>query len=492
MDFLDPKKKRKHAVRLFVGYCLMGTALLLASVLLLFSAFGYGINRSTGEVIQNGLVFVDAHPEPAEMYLNGQDKGQTDGRFVLEAGTYNVELKRDGYRSWKRDFTLEGGNIVRLVYPFLFPELLSSSDVQVLPEAPDLVTQSPDRRWIITHTASSQTTFSVVDANAKELPSETLSVPAELFAGRTGTQALSLVEWSTNNRHVLLKNTYSGGYDYIVLDRENPTESLNLTTVFGTAYSTVTLRDKKADQFYMHVSATGELFSGDAKNTRTTPVLTNVVNFWPYKESTVVYTTNQQAPDGKTLMKVKDGQVNYQIRELTRSDASLLNMAEFDGDTYIVGGSPTDGKVYIYKNPIDALKKSSAITLNPTMLLKLDGAEFISFSGNARFISVQSGSMFAVYDIETKQHYKYDTKLNLARGQKAIWMDGHRLTSVAPDSMLKVFDYDGLNTQSLVSGYVSYVPLFDRDYNQLFTLSPSGLDTSKPALVRTDLNLGKQ
>ncbi len=71
-------------------------------------------------------------------------------------------------------------------------------------------------------------------------------------------------------------------------------------------------------------------------------------------------------------------------------------------------------------------------------------------------------------------------------------MDGHRLTTVAPDNMLKVFDYDGLNAQSLVGGYTSYVPLFDRDYNQLFTLSPSGLDKSKPALVRTDLNLGKQ
>ena len=93
MDFLDPNKKRAHTIRLFVGYFLVGTAIALASLILLFQSFGYDVDRKTGKVIQNGLIFLSAHPESADVYLNGQRKDKTDLRLAVPAGPYSVELK---------------------------------------------------------------------------------------------------------------------------------------------------------------------------------------------------------------------------------------------------------------------------------------------------------------------------------------------------------------------------------------------------------------
>jgi hypothetical protein len=492
MDFLDPNKKRQHTIRLFIGYALIATALFLASVLLLFAAFGYGINRSTGEVIQNGLLFVDAHPEQATMYINGQERGQTDGRFVLEAGNYSLELKRDGYRNWKRDFTLDGGNIVRLVYPFLFPEKLVSTDVQTFAAQPDLVSASPDRRWIVIHDQKNPTQFRVLDTSTKELPTETVSIPTTVLGTRTGASKMEMVEWSTDNRHVLLKNTFAGGYDFIVFDREDPAQSYNVTQVFDKAYAAVTLRDKKFDQLYLHDVPTGDLLSGNVKDRTTAKVLEEVVAFWPYKDKTLLYTTNTDAPADKSLLRLKDGQVTYTIRELARSKAHLLNMAEFDGDTYVIGCAPVDGKIYIYKNPVDALKQKSKDTLSPTVLMKLDKSQHLSFSSNARFASIQAGSQFAVYDFETKLQYKYDTKIAMPNGYKATWMDGHRLLLVSTKNVMTVIDYDGLNAQTLVTTTSAHVPMFDRDYNRLYTVSPTVKDAKKQGLIWTDLNLGKE
>jgi hypothetical protein len=62
MDFLDPKRKKSHHKRLFIGYLLMAVAVAMGTLILLFSAFGYGVDRKTGDVIQNGTVFVDSQP----------------------------------------------------------------------------------------------------------------------------------------------------------------------------------------------------------------------------------------------------------------------------------------------------------------------------------------------------------------------------------------------------------------------------------------------
>ncbi len=491
MDFLDPKKRRSHAIRLMIGYCLLAIALLLASVLLLFMAFGYGINRTTGEVTQNGLVFVDAHPEAAEIYLNGVDKGQTDGRFVFEAGKYNIELRRDGYRTWKRDFILEGGNIVRLVYPFMFPTQLQQRNILAYTTTPDMVTASPDRRWIMSHVPDSLASLQLTDTSVDALPTTTLTLPAQLFAGRTGVQRMQAVEWSTNNRHVLVKYSFDGGYDYLILDRERPNESLSVSQVFGKPFTKVTLRDKSPNQFYLYDSTGGVLLSGKTTDKTTTPVATEVVSFWPYKENIVLYNTHAGAAADKTIVKLKDGTATYTIRELSRATTALLNIAEFDGDEYMVTGSPADGKVYIYKNALAALKKNPQKTVLQTLLMRLENPEYVSFSANARFIAIQAGAKFDVYDLEAKQQYKYDTALPLAARQEATWMDGHRLL-LQSASKMHVFDFDGTNKQTIVDITPGFVPLFDRDYNQLFTVGPSVGDAAKFSLVRTDLNLGTE
>ena len=493
MDFLDPKKKRNHAIRLMIGYVLVGIALLLATTLLLFSALGYGINRSTGEVTQNGLVFIDAHPEQAKILLNGQDKGGTDGRFVLEAGNYSVALQRDGYRDWNRDFTLDGGSIVRLVYPFLFPRTLESKDVTAATAtAPDLVTTSPDRHWVILHYPDDLTKFQVVDTSTKQNVAVPITVPSAIFGSHTGAQSLEFTEWSTDNKHVLLKHNYTGGYDYLLINRDDPAQSSNISQSLGKNFTSVTLRNKQADQLYTHDTTTGTLQSVNLKDKTTALVADKVSSFWPYKENTILYTTDKGASQGKVGVHIKDAGTDYLLREIMAGPKYLLNIAEFDDDMYLASGSTADGKVYVYRNPLTPLKKHDTATNIPLLLLKADNPDAVTFSANARFVAVQAGGRFEVYDAEAKQQYHFDTGLPLDPGQKATWMDGHRLMLVSKGKM-EVFDFDGLNKQTLVSANPAYIPVFDRDFTALFTYGPSlAGDSAKSALVRTELIVKKK
>ena len=136
MDFLDPVKKRAHTRRLFIGYFLVGVAILMASAILVILSYGYDLDRKTGQVIQNGLIFANAAPDAATIYLNGKENGQTDKRLTVPAGQYDIEYRRQGYRTWKKQIQLDGSSIERLVYARLFPEKLEQAESTVFDVAP--------------------------------------------------------------------------------------------------------------------------------------------------------------------------------------------------------------------------------------------------------------------------------------------------------------------------------------------------------------------
>ena len=86
MDFLDPKKRARHTIIILTGYVLIGVAIIIATIVLLYQAYGFGLNRN-GSVIQNGLLFFSSQPAPADIYINGKlSKSQDEHPTGLAVG----------------------------------------------------------------------------------------------------------------------------------------------------------------------------------------------------------------------------------------------------------------------------------------------------------------------------------------------------------------------------------------------------------------------
>jgi len=490
MDFLDPKKKRAYARRLFIGYGLVGIVILAISVLLVFAAYGYNVDPRTGTITQNGLVFVDAHPESALVKLNGAEKGNTGQRLVLPAGSYTLELSRDLYRPWQRSFTLEGGTIERFVYPFLFPINSEPRDVLLYGSEPSFSTQSPDRQWLITGQPNNIQALELFDLNSDVPTSATLALPAGLLTATGDAHQLELVEWSTDNRHLVVKHIFTGGNELILIDREQPSSSQNLNKVFNQPLAELTLLDKKFDRYYLFDQTAGTLRTGELQSRQVTPLLDGVLEFRTHGDDVIVYVTNKGAAEGNVNVMIRQDDKDYVLRSLPAGPTYLLDLAKFDSKWYVAAGTSNDKRIYIYKNPVTLLNTFPLRKLIPVTTLRIEQPEYISFSNNARFIAVQAGSRFAVYDAETSRSHRYDTKLSLTQGYKAQWMDGHRL-SVVSDQKAVVFDYDGMNLQTLNAASDKHRLFFNRDYEALYTIGPSVEVTDRTALTRTDLLLNQ-
>lgn len=488
MDFLDPKKKRSHQIRLAVGYMLMAVALGIMTVILVITASGYGLDPKTGAVVQNGLIFVDAHPESANVFIDGVEKGQTDARLVVPAGLHTLELKRSGYRSWQRQFDAEGSVVKRFAYPFLFPEKLSSKDIEIYGTAPGLSTGSPDRHWLVVQQPNSITNFEVIDLNTKTNPITTISLPANLLSSQGVSHSLELVEWASDNRRLLVKHNYEGGNEFIVIDREVPAESFNINKIFPIPINNMTLRDKRFDEYYLWESNGGVLRRADLRSREATPILTRVASFKPHGSDMILFISDEKIDSGNVTARIWDNSKIYDLRQLPVSKTYLIDFARFDNKWFIAIGGDQEHKVYIYRDPFDALKRTPSKQALPVSVLKVHTAQYLSFSANARFIAIQGGSEFAVYDAENNDQFRYDTKLPIPAGHKASWMDGHRLSLISQEKAV-IFDFDGTNQQILSDANPAYKIFYNRDFSAMFTIASSRQVTLKPALIRTELKV---
>lgn len=488
MDFLDPKKKRAHNIRLYIGYLLMGIALTIGTFVLLFEAYGFDFNRQTGEVIQNGLIFVDAHPEQAQVFMNGKREGDTDMRLTVPAGEYNIRLHRAGYRDWQRTFILEGSIIERLNYAFLFPEQLDTSDIQLYASAPGFATQSPDRKWVIAQQPGKLETFDITNIGEANPPTAQIVIPTGILTPAAGTHALELAEWSTDNRHFIVKHTYKGGSEFVRIDRERPGESLNLSKHFNIPLAQVAMRDKKFDKLHL-LDTKGNLRFADTKSKQVTQLAAKVSAYKSYSDDILVYTTDDTAPADKTFVMVRRGDKVTKLRDLPKSKLYLVDITKYEDEWFIGVGTDTEKRAYIYHQPFKVMDQNPPQLPAPVAVLKLDKVpQHMSISANTRFIGVQAGSEFATYDAEHNRTFRYDTNLKLPIGYKATWMDGHRY-AVVSDNKLIVFDYDGINMQTLSNAHPAFTPFFDRDYDNLFTLGASVQVANRIALTKTPMRI---
>ncbi len=469
MDYLDPKKQRQHTIFLTVGYVLVTIAILAAVRLLLDMAYGYGINNK-GQIIQNGFVFVSSQPHPAQIYINGElDKTHTNTRLTLAAGRYTLQLKRSGYRDWQRSVAVNGGDVQHFDYPLLFPNTLAATTLRAYSAAPGLATQSPDQRWLLVEQAGSPTDFDLYDLKNPSQAPLALSLPTSLLA-KGSDQSWKAVEWADDNRHVLLEHVHDGASEFVVLDRQNPDQSVNLNTTFTNNPTSVSLNDKKYNQYYLFNSGQHLLQTASLKPPAVTTYLEGVLAYKSYANNTMLYATEQAASAGKVSIRMQVGAKTYPIREVAPGGYYPLELTQYSGTLYVVVGSTAENRVYIYQDPVGQVSSKPKTLPAPIRALRLAGASYASFSKNTQFIMAEAGQAVAVYDILNNRSYNFNLTKPIDSPQLHVnWIDGDRLAYVSGGNLV-VLDYDSSNLQTLMPAAPGFLPFFAPDYKYEYGL----------------------
>jgi hypothetical protein len=448
-------------------------AISMGAFVLLFATSGYSIDN--GQVVQKGLVFFDSRPGGSKVYVEGiynkekPDVQTTDTRMELKEGRYRVSIQNEGYRDWNREFTVEGGRVERMVYPFLFPKQLETQELKSYKTTPSLMSLSPDRQTMVIQQPENPLRLDVYSAIEPERPATTVDMPASLFGGNKKAQKLEVIEWANDNQNILLKHSFGDVSEFIVFNREDPARSFNVNKLTNQNPYEVSLKDKKIEELFLHTTKNGLLQVFAVKDKTLTPLVSDALAYHSHGDDMLLYVTPSKVGKGLVSAFIQTKDNSYKLRDLPESNRYLLEGARFEGDWYIVAGSASADKVFIYKNPVDVLASDKPTASIFARTLLINDPQYVSFSANTRNLAVQSGATFAVYDAETDTQFKYKIDGSMDTKRQAKWMDGHRIvTSV--DNKAYVFDFDGTNQNQLQSINPALGTLFDRDYDYAFSI----------------------
>lgn len=87
---------------------------------IIFYSRGYRWSFKNNSLTPTGILSINSNPNAAKIYLNSQLKGVTDSNLTLPPGSYQIEIKKDGYTSWTKEVNLKG-ELVYTVNAQLFP-----------------------------------------------------------------------------------------------------------------------------------------------------------------------------------------------------------------------------------------------------------------------------------------------------------------------------------------------------------------------------------
>lgn len=478
MDYLDPKKKLEHRNRLFVGYALMAVAIAIATVILVYIGSGFYVDKQTGDLIQNGQILVNSDPEGAQVFVNDkQQKTKTSGRLVLPSGTYNIQYKKDGYRDWSEQVSLEGGHVQRLDYARLIPTDLKPTIVQTFATAPADVSQSPDRRWLSLSFSDQPAVLYTYDFTKPDQAAKAIPLDKALYADPTKIGVLYVSEWSDDNKTMLVENRFNGvAQDYFLINRDDSTQTKNLTRLFAVTGVTLSLIERSNDRVFVFNPTTKVLQTASVDAPQLTTRLSDVMAYKALNENTILYTTQAGAAQAKVQARLTDGaDKTYLIRELSLDSVHLLSISKNGSNTVLSVGATKDNKVAIYKNPVGYLKANPTKTLPLAItMFTIDSPTETSFSTDGSVVMVRGKQRIASHYFEEDKSSRFDIAQPLGE-QKLRWVDGKHLQYVS-GGFAYIVDFNGSNNQKLVETNDAFSVNFDNNYRYLYSYS----QTPKP------------
>lgn len=191
-------------------------------------AQGYSPDISTKSLRPSGILVATSIPDGAQLYIDGRLKSATNTTINLTPGEYEVEIKKDGYSSWKKILTIK-------------KELVAKTDAYLFPTFPNLQSLtftgaqnpflSPDGQKVVFAVSQSSVDKNglwVLDLGDRPLglPRDPRKIVISAPGGRDFV--LAELEWSPDSKQILATLTTGTRQENFLLEANqlNPANRL--------------------------------------------------------------------------------------------------------------------------------------------------------------------------------------------------------------------------------------------------------------------------
>lgn len=214
-------------VKLRVLGFLLTTAIVLGlGLLVALFARGYRVDTKNLGIKPSGILRVTSVPDGAQIYIDGELETVADATINLPPGSYDIEVKRDGFLSWKKRLAIEKEAVTRAEV-YLFPTVPSLSAITFLGGQNPIL--SPDGTKVAyavlpNNTSGDRAGLWIMDL--ADLPIGFSREPRQITSGNLEGASWS---WSPDSRQILIEKQNSN----FVVDISTFTPESRLVNIRG-------------------------------------------------------------------------------------------------------------------------------------------------------------------------------------------------------------------------------------------------------------------
>jgi hypothetical protein len=410
-------------VLLLLGY--VGAALLIVGGTIILVAFakGYSYDFKTNRFIVNGLVIFRSNPEGATIFVEGKDsRRRTPYRTTLEAGAYNFEIFKSGYKTWRKRLEVVGSGVTNANYIWMFPQKIKSD--RLTDSAVSFLQPNRNRRQ-----------FAYVGANTLWMLDVASRKSTKIYTGRAAeAEVLHEVAWSNDSSHFLLRVTRGAVPHYLIVEAGGDHGVIDVTDTFRFSIDNLRFSEGSWEDLYW-VSPEGLRRLSVPSRTVSAPLAEQVVAY-TLGQGRIYYV--QTTKLGRSLWSLDENGRRHEISQsLPQSERYQLVSSDWRGQT-VLAVLPSEARsVTLF---------SDIASQHPTAKVLGKGVDALVLSPDQRFLALYAGDNLLTYDLD-KQYLR---RLRLAGEQISSlrWFDNYHLLINTPTAV-KVMEFDGGNLTQL-------------------------------------------
>lgn len=448
---MDQDQFKKQNVKVIISEVFMVLAVIVTVIVLALLVSGYWLN-SNFEIERNGMLQIYSKPTGASVeidHITSSWLERTNSSKILASGPHSVTLTKDGYDSWTKDIVISEGLLYRLHYPRLF---LNERYTEPFFDTNKftLASISSDHNAVLLINNTSEWTYLNLDSDSpsprkidvsKLFSSISLADNAEvgLYAGN-----IISLNWDHDASHVLIQSQNEATTEWVLLDVNNVSKSINLTREFGADFSYIEILDNNSNNLL--AIQNHNLHKIDIPGRLISAILVNDIIDFDHLGNEIVYSAKSktvESPESTTYYDVgylKLGDSKATIVETTKNPVKVVIGKFYDSEYVAVLDNDT---VSIHqKDTYQEDVSSFALPFSP---------DTIKVGNNGEFLLLAKGSKLATLDLEANLIRQWEIEKEYG------WLDNYMLYTVSGGDLI-IYDFDGLNRRVIAHNVSSHFP----------------------------------
>lgn len=458
-------------------YTLMFATIALLLVALVLVMLGYRFNRTSNTLEQGGLVQFISRPTGADITIGAAHlANQTPTKITVNPGLYTTKMEKDGYQTWRKNVQVIAGQVLWLNYAHLVPTTIKQTVMQDVGDVDEALV-SPDAKQIAIVDVGTAKRLRLISADNDTASVKTVNLDEAIL---TTARSVDIVQWSRDGSKLLLKVTNTKTTDWVVVDVDAPSDSVNITEQYDVEVKNAVFNPRNNDQVFI-MTTDGDLRTIRLDSDALSPVMqTNVKQFTLYGNDAILYLYTQKT--SRSIGYITIGETVARDLPIVADDVTLIAGTEYFRDAYISVATRKNVRIY----QLDTLPNStSTSTISMSQLGGFNTKKptrWLSTQGGGRFVVAQTTTAYTTYDLELVK--LSTTQFGVTQSVETQWVDGYHVTYPVKRAM-RVAEFDGANTYDIQNAS-SLALLRTPDGRYIYTLNKT---TTGYDLVRSMMQL---